>query len=408
MMVKDMKKFVLCFCLISCFIMGIWIIPSKADNKTLQDLLNDLAKIEEEYNRINEEKKITEERLNEIISRMTEIGLRINDIENLIISIQNDIEKINIDIVAKNEEIKRLANILQKNNGDNLYLEFLFGSESLTDFIYRTKAIEQMTTYNEKLVEDYEKMLDEVKVKQEELNREKENLDVENKKLTVEQNELGMQMNVLDEDSRDILEDIADARRVINNYKKMGCTLNDTLEDCSSIPADSAFLRPVTQGVITSGYGTRKNPVADGYQFHAAIDIGGNPTGTSVYAAASGVVVLAYTVPNPNIPNSSCGGNHVIIQHKIGNVYYATRYMHLNKVYVTENQKVTANDIIGAVGGGEIYDRCTTGAHLDFSIAKGIYGKDFYLFRQPYTINPYTLINFPTDGTYYLSRYQKY
>lgn len=403
-----MKKIIVSLSLIFSLLMFNFIIPSKASNKTLQDLLDDLTKIEQEYNKISEEKKLTEERLNEITVRMTEIGLRINEIENLIISIQNEIEKLNIDIDEKNKEIKRLVNILQKNNGENLYLEFLFGSETLTDFIYRTQAIEQMTAYNEKLVIEYENMIDEVKIKEQELNTEKEKIEEENKKLITEQNELGTQMNVLDEDSRDILEDIADARRVINNYKKMGCNLNDTLEECSSIPADSAFLRPLTQGVITSGYGTRKNPVSSGYQFHAAIDIGGNPTGTSVYAAASGVVVLAYTVPNPNIPNSSCGGNHVIIQHKIGNTYYATRYMHLNKVYVTENQKVTPNDIIGAVGGGEIYDRCTTGPHLDFSIAKGIYGKDFYLFRQPYTINPFTLINFPTNGTYYLSRYQKY
>ena len=403
-----MKKFIWCVSLLSVLMMFVFITPSKADNKTLQDLLDDLTKIEEEYNRINEEKQITEDRLNEITSRMAEIGLRINDIENLIISIQNEMEKLNIDIESKNNEIKRLVTILQKNNGDNLYLEFLFGSETLTDFIYRTQAIEQMTVYNEKLVEEYEKMLVEIEIKREQLNKEKENLDIENKKLITEQNELGSQMNVLDEDSRDILEDIADARRVINNYKKLGCGLNDTLEECSSIRSDSSFLRPIAQGVITSGYGTRKNPVDAGYQFHAAIDIGGNPTGTSVYAAASGIVVLAYTVPNPNIPNSSCGGNHVIIQHKIGNVYYATRYMHLNRVYVTENQKVTPNDIIGAVGGGEVYDRCTTGPHLDFSIAKGIYGKDFYLFRQPYTVNPYTLINFPGNGIYYLSRYQKY
>lgn len=48
-----------------------------------------------------------------------------------------------------------------------------------------------------------------------------------------------------------------------------------------------------------------------------------------------------------------------------------------SKIYVTENQTVTSNDIIGAVGRGEAYDRCSTGAHLDFSIAQGIYGKIF-------------------------------
>ena len=66
------------------------------------------------------------------------------------------------------------------------------------------------------------------------------------------------------------------------------------------------------------------------------------------------------------------------------------------------------HDIIGAVGGGETYDRCSTGAHLDFSIAQGIYGKDFYLFRQPSTINPFTLVNLPNEGIYFTSRYLRY
>ena len=245
----------------------------------------------------------------------------------------------------------------------------------------------------------------ELKIK---LDDEKEALNEKNIELKKQQDELGLKVTMLDEDSRDVLEDLADAKRTINNYKKMGCLPTDSLESCSQIPTDSDFLRPLTQGVITSGYGTRENPVSGGYQFHAAVDIGGNPTGTSVYATASGRVVLTSYVKNPDVPNSSCGGNFVVIQHKIGNTYYASRYMHLSKIYVTENQTVTSNDIIGAVGGGEAYDRCSTGAHLDFSIAQGIYGKDFYLFRQPSTINPFTLVNLPNEGIYFTSRYLRY
>ena len=252
-----------------------------------------------------------------------------------------------------------------------------------------------------KMIEDSK----ELKIK---LDDEKEALNEKNIELKKQQDELGLKVTMLDEDSRDVLEDLADAKKTINNYKKMGCLPTDSLESCSQIPTDSDFLRPLTQGVITSGYGTRENPVSGGYQFHAAVDIGGNPTGTSVYATASGRVVLTSYVKNPDVPNSSCGGNFVVIQHKIGNTYYASRYMHLSKIYVTENQTVTANDIIGAVGGGETYDRCSTGAHLDFSIAQGIYGKDFYLFRQPSTINPFTLVNLPNEGIYFTSRYLRY
>ncbi len=402
-----MKKYIF-LTLIPVILMSI--IPSSkaTSSKTLQELIDELNAKELQLKEISDEKNLTQEKLNEITSSIINVGLEINEVENKMIELNNKIEDNKIEIKEKEKQIKKLINLMQKNNGENIYLELLFGSNDLKDFIYRKQIIEQITTYNDKLVDDLNKMIEDSKELKIKLDDEKEALNEKNIELKKQQDELGLKVTMLDEDSRDVLEDLADAKKTINNYKKMGCLPTDSLESCSQIPTDSDFLRPLTQGVITSGYGTRENPVSGGYQFHAAVDIGGNPTGTSVYATASGRVVLTSYVKNPDVPNSSCGGNFVVIQHKIGNTYYASRYMHLSKIYVTENQTVTANDIIGAVGGGETYDRCSTGAHLDFSIAQGIYGKDFYLFRQPSTINPFTLVNLPNEGIYFTSRYLRY
>ena len=402
-----MKKYIF-LTLIPVILMSI--IPSSkaTSSKTLQELIDELNARELQLKEISDEKNLTQEKLNEITSSIINVGLEINEVENKMIELNNKIEDNKIEIKKKEKQIKKLINLMQKNSGENIYLELLFGSSDLKDFIYRRQIIEQITAYNDKLVDDLNKMIEDSKELKIKLDDEKEALNEKNIELKKQQDELGLKVTMLDEDSRDVLEDLADAKKTINNYKKMGCLPTDSLESCSQIPTDSDFLRPLTQGVITSGYGTRENPVSGGYQFHAAVDIGGNPTGTSVYATASGRVVLTSYVKNPDVPNSSCGGNFVVIQHKIGNTYYASRYMHLSKIYVTENQTVTSNDIIGAVGGGETYDRCSTGAHLDFSIAQGIYGKDFYLFRQPATINPFTLVNLPNEGIYFTSRYLRY
>lgn len=402
-----MKKYIF-LTLIPVILMSI--IPSSkaTSSKTLQELIDELNAKELQLKEISDEKNLTQEKLNEITSSIINVGLEINEVENKMIELNNKIEDNKIEIKKKEKQIKKLINLMQRNNGENIYLELLFGSSDLKDFIYRKQIIEQITAYNDKLVDDLNKMIEDSKELKIKLDDEKEALNEKNIELKKQQDELGLKVTMLDEDSRDVLEDLADAKKTINNYKKMGCLPTDSLESCSQIPTDSDFLRPLTQGVITSGYGTRENPVSGGYQFHAAVDIGGNPTGTSVYATASGRVVLTSYVKNPDVPNSSCGGNFVVIQHKIGNTYYASRYMHLSKIYVTENQTVTSNDIIGAVGGGEAYDRCSTGAHLDFSIAQGIYGKDFYLFRQPSTINPFTLVNLPNEGIYFTSRYLRY
>lgn len=402
-----MKKYIF-LTLIPVILMSI--IPSSkaTSSKTLQELIDELNAKELQLKEISDEKNLTQEKLNEITSSIINVGLEINEVENKMIELNNKIEDNKIEIKKKEKQIKKLINLMQRNNGENIYLELLFGSSDLKDFIYRKQIIEQITAYNDKLVDDLNKMIEDSKELKIKLDDEKEALNEKNIELKKQQDELGLKVTMLDEDSRDVLEDLADAKKTINNYKKMGCLPTDSLESCSQIPTDSDFLRPLTQGVITSGYGTRENPVSGGYHFHAAVDIGGNPTGTSVYATASGRVVLTSYVKNPDVPNSSCGGNFVVIQHKIGNTYYASRYMHLSKIYVTENQTVTSNDIIGAVGGGEAYDRCSTGAHLDFSIAQGIYGKDFYLFRQPSTINPFTLVNLPNEGIYFTSRYLRY
>jgi murein DD-endopeptidase MepM/ murein hydrolase activator NlpD len=131
--------------------------------------------------------------------------------------------------------------------------------------------------------------------------------------------------------------------------------------------------------------------------------------GTSVYSTAAGRVVSVKRVTSPNIANSTCGGNMVVIQHYINGKYYASRYVHLHTISVSVNQQVTSNTIVGTVGGGEVYDRCSTGPHLHFDVGKGIYAQDFYSFRAPYTVDPRTLMNFPNNSsTYFKTRYQKY
>ena len=50
---------------------------------------------------------------------------------------------------------------LQTTSGNSFYIEYLFGADSITDFIYRFSITEQITSYNEKLIKDMNnKLLD--------------------------------------------------------------------------------------------------------------------------------------------------------------------------------------------------------------------------------------------------------
>ena len=110
-------------------------------------------------------------------------------------------------------------------------------------------------------------------------------------------------------------------------------------------------------GRISSSYRLKRvNPVTGIVSKHGGMDIAA-PLGTSVAAAASGVVIFA---------SSDAGhyGTAVFIDHKNG---YETHYGHLSAISVRLGQKVRAGQLIGKVGA----TGRATGPHLHFTVKKG-------------------------------------
>ena len=116
-----------------------------------------IAQLREELRKIEEREK---ENTNNIYKTETEI----NNTKNQISANYSQIDQINKDMIAADEEIKRLEteieekdkatknlmSSLQATNGNSFYIEYLFGADSISDFIYRFSITEQITTYNEK------------------------------------------------------------------------------------------------------------------------------------------------------------------------------------------------------------------------------------------------------------------
>lgn len=156
------------------------------------------------------------------------------------------------------------------------------------------------------------------------------------------------------------------------------------------MPRGTAFYRPTQTGKITSEWGYRS---LLGRTWHEGIDIGVSE-GTTVYAIANGMVAT--------VVRYSCGGNMVVVHHNINGKTYTSVYAHLLSVAVTKGQTVDRNTIVGYSGGGstQSYDKCTLGAHLHLTVATGLYGIDYYDWLNDlnvkYSINPRTVINFPS------------
>lgn len=104
---------------------------------------------------------------------------------------------------------------------------------------------------------------------------------------------------------------------------------------------------------ISSTFGERDNPTADGEEFHTGLDLA-MPTGTEIRAAQDGVVTCAEI--------SDTGyGNHVILQHDGG---LSTLYGHCSELLVQGGQQVMRGDVIALVGS----TGNSTGPHVHFEV----------------------------------------
>ena len=125
-----------------------------------------------------------------------------------------------------------------------------------------------------------------------------------------------------------------------------------------------------------------------------------------IYASAAGVVISI-------VKRSSCGGNQIYLHHNINGKTYTTVYMHLREVMVEIGDVVTKDTQIATMGGNakkEYWDKCSTGAHLHFMVANGLYLKDYssYSTLVSKTVNPRTMVNFPSGGNYFYNRSTQY
>ena len=112
------------------------------------------------------------------------------------------------------------------------------------------------------------------------------------------------------------------------------------------------YIKPISGGRLSSGYGKRSRPTKGASTFHKGVDWA-VPTGTAVYASCGGTVARAGW--------GSGYGYVVYINHEDGR---QTRYGHLSKVLVKAGQTVKQGEKIALSGNTGV----STGSHLHFEI----------------------------------------
>lgn len=112
------------------------------------------------------------------------------------------------------------------------------------------------------------------------------------------------------------------------------------------------YLKPISGGRLSSGFGRRKAPTKGASTYHKGIDWA-TPVGTAVVASSGGTVTRAGW--------GSGYGYCVYIQHPDGKT---TRYGHLSKILVKSGQHVAQGEKIALSGNTGV----SSGPHLHFEI----------------------------------------
>lgn len=133
--------------------------------------------------------------------------------------------------------------------------------------------------------------------------------------------------------------------------------LTSALRETSS----EAVVMPLKEGTYrtSSPYGTRWNPIAGGYHFHAGSDFAGEH-GTPIHSIADG------TVEYVGAGKDGRSNNLVIIRHELGGETFWSWYVHMydDGIHVSEGEAVSAGQHIADVGS----NGRSTGPHLHLEI----------------------------------------
>lgn len=286
------------------------------------------------------------------------------EIENL----QAEIERCDKEIKKKDAESKKIMEYYQIENGNNAYLEYVFGATSITDMVYRMSVAEQLTDYNDKIMKELKQLIETNKKKKAELKKKQEELNELKKKLESEKARIEEEVSGVEGTVPSTKGQIELYQKRVNYYRSRGCKSNDVIGVTCDVPpkvnpssgggsvspgaiiGENGFRFPVNGGRISWGYGGG----------HKGVDIT-RGCGTPIYAIAPGRV---YYVGNGL---DVYGAYMVLIVHNVNGQLVFSQYAHVQPgipVYV--GQSVDTDTIVAYMGSTGY----STGCHLHLEMSR--------------------------------------
>lgn len=364
---KKIVPFVLSFILLA----SICLPTLAATTSELEDQQND---IKEKITEKEDEQAQVKEKLSEQMQEISKLDASISEVEAQIKQLENEISELEKSINEEQEKLEQKQKEHEENQalmeermvamyetGETTFLDMLFSSENIIDFISNYYMVSQITECDKELLETIEKEQEEIEKAKANLEEEKQEVnsaktekETKNNLLKTQKAERQEKANSLSEEDKKLQSEIDDYNKQVD---KIEAQIQEALRKAqeqvnnakggNGLKFDGSFIWPCNSKIITSTVKIRWG------RWHKGIDIGASYE--NVYAAASG---YAYTLENPG-----GYGHYIMIVHGDG---YITLYGHLNSYKVSYGQYVTQGQVIAQSGNSG----SSQGAHLHFEIRK--------------------------------------
>ncbi len=313
----------------------------KATKKQEQKTLSDLYLINRRLNSALDDLNYAKARITQNQKRVRELNLELTEAEQK--------------LAILGEELRQKIVEAYKSGRVN-YLEILFASRTMADFINRSYYFERAITSDVKLINDIKDLIKKSEIAKAELKKKTREIKsyanvVEKKKKTI--NDQAYLKRKAYESLKKRREEYE--RRIAEMEKssrELEALIKRTVSKSKVAPKSTGKMSWPARGRIVSGFGYRRHPLWGGTHFHTGVDIAA-PYGAPVRAADSGEVIFAGWWDG--------FGKSVVINHGKG---ITTVYGHMSRLYVRSGQVIGKGQVVGLIGSTGY----STGPHLHFEV----------------------------------------
>ena len=365
-------------------LLAVFIIPVNTNAKTLKQLEDEVNKFTADLESKNNQIAANDAEVAEIKKKIADYENQISSIKSETEVLEQEIDESNKEIAEKSEQSKSLFQYLQVSEGENAYVEYIFGATDVTDMVYRMAIVEQLTEYNEQVMDDLTKLIEDNKQRKEELAVKNQELEKLTDELEAEQSKINAETAAIKDAMPSVEKQKEEAEKQLAYYKKLGCGENEDITSCemrvngNSVPSASGFYRPMVSGYVTQNWMNAG---------HLGIDLSNTNKTIEIYPVASGVVFAKYY--------DTYGALVLKIRHNVNGKYIYSTYAHLSAWYVNVGDVVTPDTVIGRMGNTGY----SFGAHLHLELTTCDWhagGGCTWATYQKSTINPRQYIGFPS------------